>query len=130
MEIYYSRCNNYTLEKDGVQVVQNIITTEEIKKLQNMMWEWLKFKTKHLLNPVVKNRPETYRSMFELLPKHGMLFQHWDFGHNPLSWYLRQHPKVINEFKKIWNTDELLTSFDGISVSLPCEITNCGWNRN
>lgn len=128
--ITYSRCENYTLEKDGVQVVKNILSKEEVQKLQNMMWEWLNFKTKHFSNPVVKDDHKTYKTLFDLYPKHGMLFQHWDFGHNPISWYLRQHEKVINEFKKIWNTDDLLTSFDGISVSLPCEITKRGWNRD
>lgn len=130
MSIKYTRCRDLTLQKDGLQVVQNILNNEEIKDLRNLMWQWLNLKTKHTSNPIVKKSKNSYSSMFELYPKHGMLFQHWDFGHNPLSWQLRQHPKVIDEFKKIWNTDDLLTSFDGISVSLPCEVTKRGWNRD
>lgn len=125
----FSRCENYTLEKDGVQVVKDVLTEAELNHLRCEMWEWLNLKTRHCSKPVVKGATGTYVSLFELFPKHGMLFQHWDFGHNPLSWYLRQHSKVINEFKKIWKTDDLLTSFDGISVSLPCEVTKRGWHR-
>lgn len=127
---YYSNCDNLTLEKDGVEVIKDIISKDEILNLRKTMWEWLNFKTKHTSKPVLEGKRETYSSLFELYPKHGMLFQHWDFGHNPISWELRQNIKIINEFKKIWNTDDLLTSFDGISVSLPCEDTGRGWTRN
>lgn len=58
-----------------------------------------------------------------------MLLQHWDVGHNPVSWNVRQNSKVIKAFEDIWNTDDLLTSFDGLSISLPCEYTKRGWYR-
>ena len=126
----YQNCKDFSLGTDGVQVVEGVLNEHELVKLREKMWHWLHFKTQHTSKPVVKNDQTTYKSLFELFPKHGMLFQHWDFGHNPLSWYLRQHPKVIAEFKEIWKTDELLTSFDGISVSLPCEATGRGWTRH
>ena len=34
-------------------------------------------------------------------------------------WRIRQEPKVIEAFAKLWGTDELVVSFDGFTVSLP-----------
>lgn len=128
--LLYDDCKNYTLDDDGVEVVENVLTDNEIVNLREIMWKWLNYKTKNMDNPVVEGKEDTYVSLFNLFPKHGMLFQHWDFGHNPLSWYVRQNANVIKKFASIWNTNDLLTSFDGISVSLPCEITDRGWYKN
>jgi len=128
-QLIYSDCENLTLENDGVEVVKDILEEKEVKILQQRFWEWLHFKTRHTKNPVIEKKHETYVSIFELFPKHGMLFQHWDFGHNPISWTIRQNKKVIDKFSSIWKTSDLITSFDGISVSLPPEITNRGWSR-
>lgn len=125
----YHTCDHFTLEEDGVQVVPDILSPDEIRALQAKMWQWLHFKTRHTQKPVVQQDESTYASLFQLLPKHGMLFQHWDFGHNPLSWTLRQHSRILQVFQKIWRTDQLLTSFDGLSISLPCEVTHRGWHR-
>ena len=45
-----------------------------------------------------------------------MLLQHWKVGHSKLAWNVRQNPKVIEAFKKIWDSDDLITSFDGASI--------------
>jgi len=39
---------------------------------------------------------------------------------------VRQNPKVVNVFQKLWNKEEVLTSFDGASIHLPPEKTNKG----
>lgn len=84
----YNECKNFTLEADGVEVVENVLNEDEILSLQNTMWEWLHTKTKHTPKPVIKTDPSTYVSMFKLFPKHGMLFHgildtihyHGEFG--------------------------------------------------
>jgi hypothetical protein len=45
-----------------------------------------------------------------------MLIQHWKIGHSKLVWEVRQNKKVINTFAKIWNTEDLIVSFDGASI--------------
>lgn len=125
----YRYCHNFTLEKDGCQVIENVVSESKLIELRQLMWQWLEYKTQYLNIPVEKSNPASYRSLFQLYPKHGMLFQHWDFGHNPISWALRQDENVIQCFRDIWKTDRLLTSFDGISISLPCEVTGRGWTR-
>lgn len=47
----------------------------------------------------------------------GMLPQ--PIGHEKVVWDIRQEPKIIDAFSKIWGTSELIVSFDGGNLSLP-----------
>ena len=68
------------------------------------------------------------KSLFGL---HSMLIQHWGIGHSQFNWDLRQNPKVVDIFSKIWDVNKynLVTSFDGASIHFPHEITNVGFYR-
>jgi hypothetical protein len=46
-----------------------------------------------------------------------MLLQQWGVGHAQALWDLRQNPKIIDIFSKLWGVPakELLVSFDGAS---------------
>ena len=61
-----------------------------------------------------------------------MLVQHWGVGHAQVSWDLRQNPKIVDIFSKIWKVEpeDLLVSFDGLSFHLPPETTRRGWHRS
>jgi 5'-3' exonuclease len=58
-----------------------------------------------------------------------MLIQYHNIAHLQSVWDIRQHENIGNIFSKIWNVpkEELLTSFDGISINLPPEKTKRGW---
>lgn len=60
-----------------------------------------------------------------------MLIQHFGVGHFETSWKIRQNKKVAKVFSKIHKCkeDELLVSFDGLSLHLPPEDTKRGWYR-
>jgi hypothetical protein len=117
------------LTAHGVEVVENVLSQDELESLRNDMWRWIETMTQKCSAPVKKSDPTTYKSMFELYPKHGMLFQEGSVGHNPVSWKVRTHPHVRDVFETIWDEPDMITSFDGISVSLPCEDTGRGWWR-
>jgi hypothetical protein len=61
-----------------------------------------------------------------------MLIQHWSIGHAQFIWDLRQNPKCVEVFSKIWDTasEDLLSSFDAASFHMPSEITGIGWHRS
>jgi hypothetical protein len=50
-------------------------------------------------------------------------------GHSTLAWNVRKNDKVVNIFETLWDCpkQDLLTSFDGVSVHFPPEVTNKGW---
>jgi hypothetical protein len=60
-----------------------------------------------------------------------MLLHHFSLGHMQPIWDIRQHHKVCEVFETIWDKpkEDLLVSFDGLSIHLPPEETNRGWYR-
>ena len=118
------------LRKYGVAIVPQILTKAECKKLINQTWTDLEYATSAWKTPILRNNEETWSmSSFSLM--HGMLSQHHSIGHWPAAWYVRQHPEVAKIFGLLWNCEppELLTSFDGVSISLPPETVGKGWFR-
>ena len=119
------------LKRDGVAVIPDIINEENIIKYQKDMWNTLYKLTHKLDKPIKEFDKSTWRTFFELYPLHSMMLHQWNIGHSKLSWDIRQEYGVINVFSKIWNVkpEDLLTSFDGMSIHLPPEITNKGYFR-
>ncbi|KAJ6079960.1 hypothetical protein N7467_009713 [Penicillium canescens] len=39
--------------------------------------------------------------------------------HEKMAWEARTEPKVMEIFEKLWETNELISSFDGMNISLP-----------
>jgi hypothetical protein len=51
-------------------------------------------------------------------------------AHSPFMWYVRGIPKIKEVFSSLWQTEELLVSFDGYGVFRPPELygqTRAGW---
>jgi hypothetical protein len=47
------------------------------------------------------------------------MYQHYSVVHERFMWEARMEPGVLDAFQKIWGTDELLSSFDSLNVTLP-----------
>jgi len=116
-----------TLEKYGVAVVQ-VFSKKECIQFRNEIWNGLS----HILQGRFDiEKPETWKEFYTLFPLHSMLVQHWSVGHLQSVWDIRQHPKVTEVFSKLHsvNPQDLLSSFDGISLHLPPENTKRGSYR-
>ena len=131
---YVTDANNVKkkLDKYGVAIIPNILNSEECENMVNGLWDYFKQITQNWEIPIDKNDKKTWKGFYDLYPSHSMLFQHFNVGHNQASWDLRQNPKIVNVFSKIWNVDskDLLVSFDGLSFHPPPEVTKRGWHRN
>ena len=139
MQVEYEKyiCNKstlrQTLDEYGVAIIPNVIDNDECEEMRDSMWSFFEHITQKWNKPIKRNRVNTWRGIYDLFPLHSQLFQHWNIGHAQVSWNLRQNPKIVDIFAKLWNCeqDELLTSFDGLSMCLPPEKTNKGWqNKN
>ena len=119
-----------TLDTYGVAVLPNIIPQEELEVIKDKMFTTLTSMTKNLINPVTREAPESWKSIFTMQPLHGMLFQNFGLGHAQFAWDIRQDPRINDVFAKLWNVNgsELLSSFDGVSISFPPETTGKGWH--
>lgn len=131
-EKYFTSPENVlnTLSTYGVAIIPQLLSEDECEKMMAGMWQTLGHLTSNWESPIVQSDPKSWRQIRDLFPMHSMLIQHHSIGHAQYIWDLRQNPKCINVFANIWNTQELLCSFDGVSYHFPPEVTNIGWRRN
>ena len=117
---------NTYLDDHGVAVIPNVLTEAECVSLRNDIWKELKYVTKNRFDI---NDMTTWRNFYDFYPLHSMLLQHFSLGHMQPVWDIRQHNKVCKVYETIWDTskEDLLVSFDGLSVHLPPEKTKRGW---
>ncbi len=120
-----------TLEQYGVAIIPNVLNDTECNKMANQIWDFFEHISQSWETPLNRNDTNTWREFYKLFPLHSMLVQHWSIGHTQASWDVRQNIKIVEIFAHFWECDvnELLVSFDGLSLNLPPEITNRGWNR-
>jgi len=96
------------------------------------MWIYLEQISKNWEIPVKRSDLSTWSEISQLYLNHehlALLVQFWYIGHCQMNWNVRQNPKVVDVFAKIWNVnpEDLLVSFDGASIQLPPEITGFGF---
>ena len=122
---------NDTIEKYGVAIIPSLIDDAECESMVSGMWDYFEYITQTWQNPIDRNDKNTWKGMYDMYPKHSMLFQNFAVGHSQVCWDIRQNEKIVGTFAKFWNCEkeELLTSFDGLSLNIPPEETNRGWYR-
>lgn len=118
-----------TLRRYGVAVIPGVLGADECRSMLAGVWDFFEELTSGFDVPLDRDKKETWRSFYDLIPSHGMLMQSWGVGHAGVSWQLRQNPAIISIFSELWKckAEDLLVSFDGLSFSLPPEVTNRGW---
>ena len=126
---YYATAGNVSeiIGKYGVAVIPSLLNADECAHMAEGMWEYLEHITKKFDVPIDRNDGSTYRSFSQLFPLHSMLIQRWGVGQAQFMWDLRTNPKIVEVFQRIWDTDDLLVSFDGASFHLPPEVTGKGY---
>lgn len=119
------------LEEYGVAIIPSVLNDEECNDMAGGMWDTLEHWTQNWDDPILRDEPDSWKNIRDLFPKHSMLIQQYSLGHAQFVWNLRQNPKCIEIFAKLWNCDpnELLVSFDAASFHMPSEITKIGWHR-
>ena len=83
----------------GYTVIPDIINNEELLEYILEFNKWM-------------DSYENFDELHNTIHNHG-IFKYFNVGHQRFAWLLRTNPKIQNVFKKIWNTNELVTSFDG-----------------
>lgn len=117
------------LNTNGVAVLPNVLSKEEVAKFRTSMWQ----EVSHTLKGRFQlEQEDTWKSFYDLMPLHSMLVQHWGLGHLQTIWDIRQHSAVANAFSNLWKTpaQDMLVSFDGLSIHMPSEMTGRGWYKN
>ncbi|KAL3423308.1 hypothetical protein PVAG01_05055 [Phlyctema vagabunda] len=103
------------LFQDGFAIVKNAVASERAAGYVEEMTKWLE----RFPLGFDRNDPQTWTE--EHLPAHmkGGMYHGYSVSHEKFVWEARTEPGVIDAFSKIWGTEELLVSFDGINITLP-----------
>jgi hypothetical protein len=109
------------LEKSGICIISDLLTDQECINLENGCWTMLQEITAKWKTPINKN-DETTWDMTKFFPLHHMLVQQL-VSHSQVCWDARQNSKVVKVFQHLWDTEKLVTSFDGMSIHFPPEKT-------
>ena len=120
-----------TIERYGVGIIPNVLNDEEIKQMNDGMWNYLEYVSQKFDKPIQRDDRKSWVHYLKMFPKHSMLLQQFGVGHAQYIWDLRQNEKIVDIFSKFWDVpkEDLLVSFDGASFHFPPEDTNRGWYR-
>ncbi|WRT66716.1 uncharacterized protein IL334_003679 [Kwoniella shivajii] len=110
------------LKTRGWTVVKNAIPSNKAREYEDRAYKWLESFGKGFN----KDDRETWK--VDNLPffNKGGLFNRHGAAHEQFAWDIRSEPGIIDTFAKIWGTDELLVSYDGVNVSLPFKNEDLG----
>ena len=104
------------LAENGYCVIEDIITAEEVENAVGYFREWF---TSH---PQIEG-------VHSKISPHGIIKYH-EVGHQKHAWYIRTRPNVANVFKDIWQTDDVVVSYDGCCYIPPdCKKKDKTWTH-
>lgn len=107
------------LKEKGVAIYRGVLNAEECEAMNDGMWDTAEHLTSGLVEPLERNKPETYKGIFDLGIKHGGLIQEFGWGHAQYVWDVRQNPKTAMVYREIYGEETpLLVSMDAVNVSL------------
>jgi hypothetical protein len=88
-----------SLDELGYVVIPNVITRDEKNEYLYEFNKWM---------DSIPDMDAIHRKI-----SFNGIFKHHEVGHQRFAWLLRTNPKIQNIFKSLWNTEELVVSFDG-----------------
>ena len=109
--------------KNGCVVIPGVISPERAQYYCDKQIEWL-----HNFDLGFDENDESTWTA-EHLPvsfKGGMYFAYAS-PHEKMAWEARTEPAIVDIFEKLWGEKELLTSFDGMNISMPRR-KDLGWS--
>ena len=117
-----------TLAQFGVAVIPSLVGYEKCLQIYDQVWKDLAYITQNWAHPISRDDASTW-NLYNFSATKGMLVQHHKIAHLQSAWDTRQTPEIAEVFRILWQSEELLTSFDGIGISFPPEYSNRGWDQ-
>lgn len=102
------------IEDNGYCVIPDVLTHEEVETAKSMFYDW-------------QNTIPNHDHIHGLIDPHG-IYKFHEAGHQRHAWYLRTRSNIQAVFKKLWNTDDLICSYDGSCyISKSCKKKDRHW---
>ena len=87
------------LAENGYVVIPDVLTPEEVETAKKLHDEW---------RVSIPNHDRTHTAV----DPHG-IYKFHEAGHQRHAWFIRTNPRVQSYFKALWQTEDLISSFDG-----------------
>lgn len=105
------------LDMHGWCIIPDILTQEEVEEAKQLFYDWQKTIPDH-------------DKMHNTIDPHG-IYKHHEAAHQEHAWFIRTNPKLQKVFKQLWETDELVVSFDGSCyISQSCKKKDSIWTHS
>lgn len=105
------------LEEQGYCVIPQVLSTSETELLYQRVWH------EFIEKAWPSCRMDDRSNWAEVFPRHNYIgIFAGPAGQTQVMWDLRQDPRIIDVFAKVWNTTDLIVSMDGMSFMCPTEI--------
>eukprot|EP01102_Stenamoeba_stenopodia_P005179 TRINITY_DN1569_c0_g1_i2.p1 TRINITY_DN1569_c0_g1~~TRINITY_DN1569_c0_g1_i2.p1 ORF type:complete len:344 (-),score=52.83 TRINITY_DN1569_c0_g1_i2:77-1108(-) len=111
------------LKENGYVVYEGAATPEQINTAIDLFWSLVE---RESFGVIKRDDPRTWQDsserciQFPADPRTGVCAD-YGIGQSEFMWYIRGLPSIDNIFQSVWETDDLLTSFDGCGVFRPAE---------
>lgn len=106
--------------RDGYAVLKGAVPRERADAYAEAMWTYLEtFKNEGRGLGFRRDDPATYtEAHLPVINEKGMC-SGYGVNHEDFTWGIRQEPGVVDAFAKVFDTDDLIVSFDAVNMALP-----------
>ena len=113
------------LDEHGFVVIAHALSTNEAEQAVNLLWDYLE----QLGTGINRFDASTWDNDRWPVSVHGGILPSLGIGHSPAQWFIRNSTRIHQAFASVWETEDLLVSFDGVSLWRPW-LANAGWKTN
>ncbi len=113
------------LDDNGFVVIKNALSEAESQQAMTLLWDYLE----ELGTGIDRNNVDTWTDDKWPTAVHGGILPSFGIGHSAAQWFIRDIAAVQASFAAVWDTDDLLTSFDGVALWRPWA-HNPQWRTN
>ncbi len=103
------------LEQEGYVVFAEALNPQQAGVAMDKLWDYLE----GLGTGVDRNDIDTWDDDRWPTAVHGAILPSYGIGHCAAQWYIRDAGRVHDCFAQVWDNDDLLVSFDGVSIWRP-----------
>ena len=109
------------LNDNGYVVIGGVFSEEEVSEAKELFWQFLeKF-------GMVRDHPSTWgdENFGKIASTGSGIIARGGIGQSELQWYCRTRANMRKVFSAVYDTNDLLTSFDGANIFRPWQV--CGY---
>jgi hypothetical protein len=111
------------LDENGYVVIKEVANHQEVAVGIDLLWDFIH---NYPDSTVARGEPDTWTTDSWIADPGKGLLNNYGMGQSNFLWHTRLLPRVKKTFAAIWDTPDLLTSFDGGCVFRPWQI-NRDW---